>query len=92
MITDSDFSPAAGLADVQLIVPSEGLSIFNSFTAVTALLESLNIAALKFCSDEMLERLDKGEELLGSFDVFCPGKSIDTSKIRELKGSKLGKK
>jgi len=40
----------------------------------------------------MLARLDQGEELLGSFDVFCPGKSIDTAKIRKLKGNRLGKK
>ena len=92
LITDSEFSPASSLASVQLIVPSEGLSIFNSFTAVTALLESLNIAALKYCNEQMLDRLDKGEELLGNFEVFCPGKSIDTAKMRKLKASPIGKK
>jgi hypothetical protein len=36
--------------------------------------------------------LDKGEELLGNFEVFCPGKSIDKAKIRKLKAGPIGKK
>jgi hypothetical protein len=56
---------------------------------VTALLESLNIAALKFCNEEMIDRLEKGEKLLGNFEVFCPGKSIDTSKIRKLRDTQV---
>ena len=89
LITDSEFSPASELATIQITVPSEGLSIFRSFTAVTALLESLNIAALKFCNEEMIDRLEKGEKLLGNFEVFCPGKSIDTSKIRKLRDTQV---
>lgn len=85
LITDSEFSPASELATVQITVPSEGLSIFNNFTAVTALLESLTIAALKFCDGEMIARLEKGEKLLGDFEVFCPGKTIDNSQIQKLK-------
>jgi DNA-binding MurR/RpiR family transcriptional regulator len=88
LIADSEFSPASELATVQITVPSKGLSIFNSFTAVTALLESLNIAALKFCNEEIIDRLEKGEKLLGDFEVFCPGKSIDKSQIQKLKGIK----
>jgi len=92
LITDSEFSPASELATIQLTVPSEGLSIFSSFTAVTALLESLNIAALKFCNEEMIDHLEKGEKLLGNFEVFCPGKSIDTTKIRKFKDNQIGQK
>ena len=86
LITDSAFSPASKLASVQLTVPSKGLSIFNSFSAVTALLESLNIAALKFCNEEMIDRLENGEKLLKNFEVFCPGKSMDPAQIQKLKG------
>ena len=86
LITDSEFSPAAGFATDQIIVPSEGLSIFNSFAAVTALLESLNIAALKFCDDDIVTRLETGEKLLGEFDVFCPTKGLDRSQIQKIKG------
>jgi DNA-binding MurR/RpiR family transcriptional regulator len=85
LITDSEFSPASELATIQLTVPSEGLSIFRSFAAVTALLESLNIAALKFCGEEMINNLQKGEKLLGDFEVFCPRKGIDISQIQKLK-------
>lgn len=86
LITDSEFSPISKLATDQIVVPSEGLSIFNSFTAVTALLESLNIAALKFCTEDIIDRLEIGEKLLGDFDVFCPTKGLDLSQIKKLKG------
>jgi len=86
LITDSEFSPASELATDQIVVPSEGLSIFNSFTAVTALLESLNIAALKFCDEDIVTHLEAGEKLLGDFDVFCPTKGFDRSHIQKLKG------
>lgn len=85
LITDSDFSPASELATVQITVPSRGLSIFSSFAAVTALLESLNIAALQFCSQETIERLEKGEKLLSDFEVFCPRKGLDISQIQKLR-------
>ena len=45
LITDSSFSPLADRATVQIVVTSEGLSIFRSFTAVTAVLEALHLAA-----------------------------------------------
>lgn len=86
LITDSEFSPVSELATDQIVVPSEGLSIFNSFTAVTALLESLNIAALKFCTEDIIARLEIGEKLLGDFDVFCPTKGLDLSQIQKIKG------
>jgi DNA-binding MurR/RpiR family transcriptional regulator len=90
LISDSEFSPASGLATIQLTVPSEGLSIFNSFSAVTALLESLNIAALKFCTEGVIDRLESGEKLLRDFEVFCPGKGLDASQIRKLKDIQHG--
>ena len=85
LITDSEFSPASELATFQITVPSGGLSFFDSVTPVTALLESLNIAALKYCNDEMLENLEKGEKLLRDFEVFCPRTGFDISQIRKLR-------
>ena len=61
-------------------------------TALTALLESLNIAALKFCTDEMINNLEKGEKLLSDFEVFCPRKGIDISQIQQLKNNKAAKR
>jgi len=92
LITDSEFSPISELATDQIVVPSEGLSVFNSFTAVTALLESLNIAALKFCTEDIIARLEIGEKLLGDFDVFCPTKGLDLSQIQKIKGMQSSKK
>ena len=84
LITDSDFSPLAHLADAQLVVSSEGLSIFHSFTAVTALLESLTIAALQFFEDGIYDRFEKAEKLLADFETFCPGKVLDVNQRRRL--------
>ena len=85
LITDSEFSPASELATFQITVPSRGLPFFDSVTPVTALLESLNIAALKYCNDEMLENLEKSEKLLRDFEVFCPRTGFDISQIRKLR-------
>jgi DNA-binding MurR/RpiR family transcriptional regulator len=90
LITDSDFSPLAHLANAQLVVSSEGLSIFHSFTAVTALLESLTIAALQFFEDNIYDRFEKAEKLLADFETFCPGKVLDLNQRRRLKALENG--
>ena len=56
---------------MQLVVTSEGLTIFNSFTAVTALLESIHHVALHYCDSNICERLDALEALYDQFGVFC---------------------
>jgi DNA-binding MurR/RpiR family transcriptional regulator len=70
LLTDSAFSPLAGIARWQLVVPSEGLSIFQSFCSATALLESLILAALPFCGDELKQRFERRERLFARFETF----------------------
>ncbi len=85
LVTDSEFSPLADLAHIQIVVASEGFSIFQSCTAVTAVLETLNIAALRFCDKTIYNRLENAEKLFRDFELFCPGKSFDTAGIEYLK-------
>ena len=46
LLSDSELSPLADLFQVQIIVVSEGFSLFQSLTGVAAMLETLCIAAL----------------------------------------------
>ena len=85
LLTDSEFSPLADLAHIQLVVASEGFSIFQSCTAVTAVLETLNLAALRLFDKTIYNRLEKAEKLFRDFELFCPGKSFDTSGMEYLK-------
>jgi len=85
LLTDSDFSPLSHLAYIQLVVPSDGLSIFYSYCAMTALLESLVIAALPYCDENVYGRFDKAEKLLNDFETFCPGRIVAPNPGREIK-------
>jgi len=85
LLTDSAFNPLHNLAHVQIEVDTEGVAVFTSSAAVTAVLECLNIAALKFCDDSVYRRLEKSEALYNDFEVFCPGKSLNAERIAKLK-------
>ena len=76
LVTDSEFSPLADRADVQLVVTSEGLSIFRSFTAVTAVLEALHLAVLRLSDRNLDQRLKAASAIFELFDTYCvqPGK------------------
>jgi len=88
LLTDSIFNPMQNLANLQIEVDTEGVSIFTSSAAVMAVLESLNVAALKFCDDTVYERLEHAESLYNDFEVFCPGKSLNAERIATLKKSR----
>jgi DNA-binding MurR/RpiR family transcriptional regulator len=85
LVTDSEFSPLADLAHIQIVVASEGFSIFQSCTAVTAVLETLSIAALKFCDKTIYNRLENSEKLFREFELFWSSKSFDTAGMEYLK-------
>lgn len=75
LVTDTKRPPLTKMADVTLVVTSEGLSIFNSFTAVTTLLELIHHLALQYCDQPLDKRLDATEVLYDRFDVFCRSKT-----------------
>ncbi len=91
LLTDSDFSPLSHLANHQFVVPSDGLSVFHSFCASTALLESLVIAALQYCDKSINERIERAEKLFTEFETFSPG-NVLVPQRRELEQSKRRKK
>jgi len=71
LLTDSEISPAADKIDHQLIIDTEGVSVFTSSTSILAILEALNVAVLGFCDCEISDRLEKAEELYKIFGTFC---------------------
>jgi DNA-binding MurR/RpiR family transcriptional regulator len=70
LVTDSAFSPLSDLATLQIVVSSEGLSIFRDFTAVTAVLETLHLAVLQLCDKSLTARLEAGEALFREFGTY----------------------
>ena len=95
LLSDSEFSPLADLAQVQIIVASEEFSLFQSCTAVAAVLETLHIAALQFCDDSVYDRLNFTENLYRDFEVFFPGKDLNkmsTSYAKALERATRDKK
>jgi DNA-binding MurR/RpiR family transcriptional regulator len=71
LVTDSEVSPLAQRAAVQIVVTSEGLSIFRSFTAVTAVLEALHLAVLRLSGTHLNQRLKAAAALFEEFDTYC---------------------
>lgn len=72
LITDSAFSPLADLATRQIVVGSEGLVMFRSFTAMAAILETLHLAVLRLCGEDLDARIEASEALFRKFDVYWP--------------------
>jgi DNA-binding MurR/RpiR family transcriptional regulator len=81
-LVDSEFSPLAELASIQLVVPSEGLAMFRSRCAATAVLESLAIAALQFCDSTTKGRSAAMEALFSDFGVYQPAAGAGDRKNR----------
>ncbi|MCG8615185.1 MAG: MurR/RpiR family transcriptional regulator [Desulfobacterales bacterium] len=70
LLTDSELNPAADLVTHQLVVNTEGVSVFTSSASILTVLESLNVAVLGFCETEVPERFEAAESLYRMFDTF----------------------
>lgn len=72
-ITDSAFSPLAGVADYPLVVPSESISFFQSATAAMSLTYGL-LAELKEIGGQRVDRLiATNSDFLQEMDVLFDG-------------------
>lgn len=92
LLSDSNFSPLYDTADYQLVVPVDESSLFHRFTAATAILESLTVAALHFCDDDIYKRFDLNEKLFAEFQTYCPGKVVDSLQVREYMEERKGER
>ena len=71
LLTDSEFNPGSDLATHQLVVNTEGVSVFTSSTTILAVLESLNIAVLGAVETDVADRLETTEDLFKTFGIYC---------------------
>ena len=77
-------SNGPGYLNFTEVVPVDESSLFHRFTAATAILESLAVAALHFCDDDIYKRFDLNEKLFTEFQTYCPGKVVDSLQVREF--------
>ncbi len=70
VIADSPISPSAKSADVLLLVKTKGVSIFDSYTAVYFLINSLLAEVIQCCGDKVKQKYEKLEEYYKQFDIF----------------------
>jgi DNA-binding MurR/RpiR family transcriptional regulator len=75
-LVDSDRNPFSRLAEVQMVIPTYGLTIFDSVCATLAFIESLVIAVAHLREDKIFERFDTSEKLFEKFNTFSQAKAI----------------
>lgn len=70
VVTDSEHSPPAQIADLVLVAPADSTFFGNSFTAAVAVVNCLVTACVLLAPDEFAERLGKLESLTVVNDRF----------------------
>jgi len=85
LITDRELNPNTELADIQIVVRSDGLSLFNSNCARLAVIESLIWAMTHLLEDNINQRAEICEALWGAFSTFLPW--VDGAPARKAAGT-----
>lgn len=70
VITDSEHSPPAQIADLVLVAPADSTFFGNSFTATVSVVNCLMTACVLLAPDEFAERLGRLESLTVADDRF----------------------
>lgn len=70
VITDSEYSPPAQVADLVLVAPANSIFFGNSFTSAVALVNCILEACVLLAPDEFAERLERLESLAVGSDRF----------------------
>lgn len=71
LIVDEETNPFTQLADLQLVIPSFGLSMFDTDCARMAVIESLILAVAQLREDNIFKRFELKEALFRRFGVFA---------------------
>lgn len=69
-ITDSAFSPLARTVDYALIVPTEGVSFFQSMTAATSVVYGLLARLQELGGDEVTETIQTAQAMYAELDIL----------------------
>ncbi len=94
LITDREVSPHAELADIQLVILSAGLSMFDSNCARLVVLEALMTAMTRTLEDKIWNRAGICETLFDEFSTFLPwsGASPRRGSLTELTQGRLNRR
>jgi DNA-binding MurR/RpiR family transcriptional regulator len=69
-LVDADNNPYAKLAKIQMVIPTFGLSMFDSGCATLAFIESLILAVAQYREKKMYKRFESTEKLFKQFETF----------------------
>ena len=69
-LVDTEDNPFSQLAEIQMVIPTFGLSIFDSSCATLAFIESLVIAVAHLREDKIYKRFESSEKLIKHFKTF----------------------
>ena len=71
LLSESEAVPFSNVADLSLVAPSKSISMFDSFSACLAFIESLSAAMAHLLEKETVyDRFDKADSLFGQFSSF----------------------
>ena len=70
VISDSPISPSARLADILFIIESNGVSLFDSYTAGFSLINALLVQVSRLSGDYVRQRYENLERSYRRFEVF----------------------
>lgn len=69
-LVDTDRNPFLHLADIQMVIPASGLTIFDSTCATLAFIEALVLAVASLLGEKIYKRIDENEKLFKHFKTF----------------------
>ena len=67
---DTDNNPFSKLAEIQMVIPTFGLTMFDSVCATLAFIESLVLAVAHLREDKIYKRFESSEKLFKHFQTF----------------------
>lgn len=69
-LVDTETNPFSKIAELQMVIPTFGLTMFDSVCATLAFIESLVLAVAHLSEDKIYERLDFADKLFEHFKTF----------------------
>ena len=75
MLSDTEINPFSHLAKILLVAPCDSISLFDSSTALLAVMESLVAGMDKLLQPTIFDRFKSADDLFGHLDVFVPSQS-----------------
>jgi DNA-binding MurR/RpiR family transcriptional regulator len=76
-LVDADISPVSKMAEIQMVIPTFGLTMFDSVCATMAFIESLVLAVAHLRDDTITNRLHAADRLFEHFKTFSQKGTVE---------------